>query len=51
MPSGDIIGVDKFVFLYSPAEFPAPPVYEFRIYHLVRVDDPCELFRTRWESL
>jgi hypothetical protein len=38
-------------FPYSPAEFPAPPVYEFRIYHLLRVDDPCEPFRTRWETL
>jgi hypothetical protein len=51
MASGDFIGVDKLVFPYSPAEFPAPPVYEFRIYHLLRVDNPCEPFRTRWETL
>jgi Acyclic terpene utilisation family protein AtuA len=48
---GRIATSGNLAFPYSPAEFPAPPVYEFRIYHLVRVDDPCELFRTRWESL
>jgi len=44
-PSGNL------AFPYSPAEFPAPPVYEFRIYHLMRVDHPCEPFRTRWETI
>ena len=36
------------VFPYSPAEFAAPEVYEFRVYHLMRVEDPCEPFPTSW---
>ena len=48
---GRIATSGNLAFPYSPAEFPAPPVYEFRIYHLLRVDDPCEPFRTRWESV
>ena len=30
--------------MFSPAEFPAPEVYEFNVYHLMQVDDPCEPF-------
>lgn len=48
---GRIATSGNLAFPYSPAEFPAPPVYEFRIYHLLRVDNPCEPFRTRWETL
>jgi hypothetical protein len=48
---GRIATSGNLAFPYSPAEFPAPPVYEFRIYHLIRVDDPCELFPTRWEAV
>ena len=48
---GRIATAGNLAFPYSPAEFPAPPVYEFRIYHLMRVDDPCEPFRTTWETL
>ena len=48
---GRIATSGNLAFPYSPAEFPAPPVYEFRIYHLLRVDSPCEPFRTRWETL
>jgi hypothetical protein len=48
---GRIATSGNLAFPYSPAEFPAPPVYTFRIYHLLRVDDPCEAFRTRWETL
>ena len=48
---GRIATSGNLAFPYSPAEFAAPPVYDFRIYHLLRVDDPCEPFRTRWEEL
>jgi hypothetical protein len=39
----------NLAFPYSPAEFPAPPAYEFRVYHLLEVDDPLELFPIRYE--
>lgn len=39
-------------FPYSPAEFPAPPSYEFRIYHLMTVEqDPTEMFPITWEDV
>src|SRR5262249_6149455 len=41
----------NLAFPYSPAEFPAPRVYEFRIDHITRVDDPAEPFKTRWENV
>lgn len=49
--AGRIATSGNLAFPYSPAEFAAPPVYEFRIYHLLRVDHPCEPFRTHWEDL
>lgn len=30
--------------IYSPTEFKSGEVYIFNIYHLIEVDDPCELF-------
>ena len=48
---GRMATAGNLAFPYSPAEFPAPPAYEFRVYHLMRVDDPREPFRTRWETL
>jgi hypothetical protein len=30
--------------LYSPSDIVFGPVYKFTVYHLVDVDDPCELF-------
>jgi hypothetical protein len=48
---GRIATAGNLAFPYSPAEFPAPDVYEFRIYHLVRVDDPLEPFPIRWTTL
>jgi hypothetical protein len=41
----------NLAFPYSPAEFPGPEAYEFRLYHLMRVDDPCEMFRTSWHDV
>ena len=37
--------------LYSPSDIACGPVYRFSIYHLVEVDDPCELFRTEYRKL
>lgn len=48
---GRIATAGNLAFPYSPAEFAAPPVYEFRVYHLLRVDDPSEPFTTEWETL
>ena len=48
---GRIATAGNLAFPYSPAEFPAPPVYEFRIYHLVEVDNPCEPFGLSWENV
>lgn len=48
---GRMATAGNLAFPYSPAEFPAPPVYEFRVYHLLRVDDPAEPFTTSWETL
>lgn len=39
----------NLAFPYSPAEFAAPPAYEFRVYHLLDVDDPLELFPIRYD--
>jgi len=39
-------------FPYSPAEFPAPPSYEFRIYHLMSLEqDPEDMFPITWEDV
>jgi hypothetical protein len=48
---GRVATAGNLAFPYSPAEFPAPPVYDFRIYHLVRVDSPCEPFSLSWETV
>jgi len=34
--------------LYSPSDIEFGPVYKFTIYHLVEVDDPCELFHIKY---
>lgn len=41
----------NLAFPYSPAEFSAPAAYEFRVYHLLEVDDPLELFPIRYETV
>jgi hypothetical protein len=41
----------NLAFLYSPSDIPCGPVYKFTVYHLVEVDDPCELFRTGYRKL
>ena len=41
----------NLAFLYSPSDIVCGPVYKFTVYHLVEVDDPCELFRTEYRKL
>ena len=36
---------------FTPAEFPAPPVYEFTAYHLLEVDDPVAPFTIRYDTV
>jgi len=33
----------NLAFLYSPSDIESGPVYKFTLYHLVEVEDPCEL--------
>jgi len=49
--TGRMATAGNLAFPYSPAEFPAPPAYEFRIYHLLDVDDPLALFPITYESV
>jgi hypothetical protein len=41
----------NLAFLYSPSDIPCGPVYRFSVYHLVEVDDPCELFKAEYRKL
>ncbi len=41
----------NLAFLYSPSDIPCGAVYRFSVYHLVEVDDPCELFQTEYRAL
>jgi hypothetical protein len=46
-------GADQpsYAFAFSPAEIERGRVYEFRLNHVVEVDDPLELVRTKWIDL
>ncbi len=41
----------NLAFPYSPSDFDLGAVYEFSIYHLVEVDDPCALFPIFYETV
>ncbi|MEC5423395.1 acyclic terpene utilization AtuA family protein [Virgibacillus sp. C22-A2] len=41
----------NLAFLYTPAEFPGPPAYEFSIYHLLQVEDPTEIFPIEYKEV
>jgi acyclic terpene utilization AtuA family protein len=45
---GRLANAGNLAFPFSPAEFAAPEVYEFRVYHLMEVDDPCQPFPIQW---
>ena len=38
----------SYGFAFTPADIPRGPVFEFRLNHVVQVDDPMELVRTEW---
>ena len=39
----------SYAFIFSPAEMERGPIYEFKLYHTVAVDDPMELVRIKYE--
>lgn len=41
----------SYAFPFSPADIERGPVYEFRLNHVVEVDNPMELVRTEWIDL
>jgi len=41
----------SYGFAFSPADIDRGPVFEFKLNHVVEVDDPCELVRTDWTDL
>jgi hypothetical protein len=41
----------SYGFAFSPADIERGPVYEFKLNHVVEVDDPQELVRTEWLDL
>ncbi|MGO9017769.1 MAG: acyclic terpene utilization AtuA family protein [Syntrophobacteraceae bacterium] len=41
---GRIATAGNLAFLYSPSDLKAGEVYEFSVYHLMEVTDPCEMF-------
>lgn len=41
----------SYAFPFSPADIDRGPVFEFRLNHVVEVDDPMELVRTSWIDL
>ena len=45
------IELPSYAFPFSPAEIERGPVFEFKLNHVVEVDDPCELVRTAWIDL
>jgi hypothetical protein len=41
----------SYAFAFSPAEIERGQVYEFKLNHVVAVDDPLQLVRTAWVDL
>jgi hypothetical protein len=41
----------NLAFPYSPSDFRAGQVFAFSVYHLLEVDDPCELFPVEFVSI
>lgn len=48
---GRIATAGNLAFPYSPSDFKAGEVYTFSVYHLLEVEDPCELFPIEIEML
>jgi hypothetical protein len=51
MPLFDGIEMPSYGFPFTPADIARGQVFEFRLNHVVEVDDPLELVRTRWVDL
>jgi hypothetical protein len=41
---GRIATAGNLAFPYSPSDIQAGEVYEFNVYHIIQIEDPCELF-------
>ena len=48
---GRVATAGNLAFPLSPSDFPIGEAYEFNVYHLMEVDDPCELFPYRIEHV
>lgn len=51
LPLFDGIEMPSYGFPFTPADIARGQVYEFRLNHVVEVDDPLELVRTSWIDL
>lgn len=40
----------NLAFPFSPSDFPAGAVYEFSVYHLMDVEDPCQMFPITYKT-
>jgi len=47
---GRISTAGNLAFPYSPSDFHAGKVYAFSLYHILEVEDPCELFKIETKS-
>ena len=45
------IELPSYGFAFSPADIERGRVYEFKLNHVVELDDPMELVRTEWIDL
>ena len=41
----------SYGFAFTPADIDRGPVFEFKLNHVVEIDDPLELVRTAWIDL
>jgi len=48
---GRLATAGNLAFPYSPSDFKAGEVYRFAVHHLLKVQDPCELFPLSWEQV
>lgn len=48
---GRLATAGNLAFPYSPSDFKAGEVYQFAVHHLIKVDDPRELFPLTWEEV
>jgi hypothetical protein len=51
LPLFEGIELPSYGFPFTPADIARGQVFEFRLNHVVEVDDPLELVRTRWVDL